>query len=283
MKRKTNIKPALKLLSLLANHKEYPQYEMPKATNISYRTILRYLKPLEKQGYIRVARTEPSEKGGKDKKFYEITFLGLVNVLAKQENIYKDIDKVAQTHSDFLPLVFGKWKFFEESGLKKTIVEHIKLASMTLNSDVFWAFRMRSFEERRQYEANYKEKEKEMEKVARKVFGDQAHVRLKQYKNNIKAIRTLARDVPDPTREFINVVFALSMAIGYTSTYSIIYWNFDAKKLPDFLSKLYKDIEIRAYITEELPNLLKEHEEYVKNFKSRIVWWESLEEKPTSK
>jgi len=271
--------PTLRTLQVLALEKEIRQSHIAKKINRDDRTVLRHLQELEKDGLARVKDRKRSEHG-KPQNIWEITSLGLVKVLS-EETIYEHIDEVVKAHSDFLPLVFGKWSFFEKSGLKKTIVERIKLASMTLNSHKAWTFRMRSFEEMRQYEANYKEKEKEMERLAKRLFGAQAHVRLTQARDGIKAIRTLARDVPDPTQDFINIVFALSMAIRYTSTHSIKYWGFDAKKLPDFLSKLYKDTEIRAYITEELPNLLKIHEEYVKNFKSRIDWWESLEEKPS--
>lgn len=123
MKRKTTIKTILKLLSLLAHHKEYPQYEMPKATNISYRTILRYLKPLEKQGEIRVARTEPSEKGGKDKKIYTITLKGLYHYIC----IFPESvdEKLVESHLDML-LAFEKWPLFVKAGLKEKMLMYIR-------------------------------------------------------------------------------------------------------------------------------------------------------------
>lgn len=271
------------ILQVLALKKEIAQYDLPQHVNKNYTTTFRRLRNLEEQGLAKVARTVASTKKGKRKKIYKITFLGLVKVLAKQENIYKDIDKVAQIHVDFLPLVFGKWEFFEKSGLKKTIVEHIKLASITLNSAVFWALKMRNFEEIRQYEAQYKESEKERERLARKLFRDRAYMVLKRSRNNIKMIRTLAKDVPDPTREFVNIVFGLSTATAYTGMRSHIHLNIyvvKTKDFTDFLTKLHKDAEIRAYIAKELQGLLKEHEEHMKKYQDLEALWESLEEKP---
>ena len=64
---------------------------MPKETNLSYRTILRTLKPLENEGLVKQIRTEPSTKGGKEKKIYSLTFKGTLtylNSMAPKSNDY---------------------------------------------------------------------------------------------------------------------------------------------------------------------------------------------------
>jgi len=77
----TTIKPELKIIKALIKNPELGQYKMPKETRLSYRTILRTLKPLENQGIIKQVRSEPSKKGGKEKKIYSLTFKGTLTYL----------------------------------------------------------------------------------------------------------------------------------------------------------------------------------------------------------
>ena len=85
------IKPELKIIKALIKNPELGQYKMPKETKLSYRTILRTLKPLENEGIIKQTRTEPSKKGGKEKKIYCLTFKGTLtylNSITPQANDY---------------------------------------------------------------------------------------------------------------------------------------------------------------------------------------------------
>jgi DNA-binding PadR family transcriptional regulator len=85
------IKPDLKIVKALIKNPELGQYKMPKETKLSYRTILRTLKPLENEGLIKQIRTEPSTKGGKEKKIYSLTFKGTLtylNSIAPKSNDY---------------------------------------------------------------------------------------------------------------------------------------------------------------------------------------------------
>ena len=61
---------------------ELKQYKMPKETGLSYRTVLRTLKPLESQGFIKLVRAEPSKKGGKESKIYSLTLKGSLTYLS---------------------------------------------------------------------------------------------------------------------------------------------------------------------------------------------------------
>jgi hypothetical protein len=78
---KETIKPETKILKALTKNPELQQYHMPKETGLSYRTILRTLKPMETDDLIKQIRTEPSKKGGKEKKIYNITFKGFLTYL----------------------------------------------------------------------------------------------------------------------------------------------------------------------------------------------------------
>jgi DNA-binding PadR family transcriptional regulator len=124
MRTKTTIKPEMKILSVLAEHREFEQYKLPKETGFSYRTILRFLKPMEIAGWIRLVRTEASEKGGKEKKIYALTLIGLA-IAFKTASQWKPtnrdlnwvIDKMAEKSGHLLPLVLGKWTYFRSAGL----------------------------------------------------------------------------------------------------------------------------------------------------------------------
>lgn len=70
------------IISLIAEEKEYRQYDMPKRLNKAYRTIMRRVRELENNGLIRVARKEPSEKRGKRAKVYMLTIKGVLTYLS---------------------------------------------------------------------------------------------------------------------------------------------------------------------------------------------------------
>jgi len=79
--KKSLIKPEIQVLRAFIRNKELNQYRIAKESRLSYRTILRTLKPMESQGYIRFVRTEPSSKGSIDSKIYSLAFKGAVACL----------------------------------------------------------------------------------------------------------------------------------------------------------------------------------------------------------
>jgi len=83
--KKNSIKPETQVLRAFIRNKELNQYRIAKETHLSYRTILRTLKPMESQGYIRFIRTEPSSKKSIERKIYSLTFKGAAACL----NSYK--------------------------------------------------------------------------------------------------------------------------------------------------------------------------------------------------
>jgi DNA-binding PadR family transcriptional regulator len=119
----------LSLLSLLAVEKEFGQYKMPKAIKTSYRTLLRYIKLLETDGYIRLVRTEPSKKGGKDRKVYSLTFKGLMYAMLNTTDPEKLVT-IINNKADML-LAFKKYPLFENAGLKDYFLHSL---NSTINS-----------------------------------------------------------------------------------------------------------------------------------------------------
>ncbi len=126
---KQTIPPEIAILNVLSKNQEVEQYKLPKETGLSYRTILRMLTPLEESWYISLVRTEPSKKGGKEKKIFSIDLEGLIYLLSwKRSYAYLNseyLDIVAATHPNLLPLIFGKWQFFSVKGIKEKIVENL--------------------------------------------------------------------------------------------------------------------------------------------------------------
>jgi len=79
---KTIIETDRKIIQLIGEEIEFPQYSLSNRLNINYRTVIRRVKTLEDLGFIRVCKEEPSMKGGKYKKIHCLTFKGLMVVLS---------------------------------------------------------------------------------------------------------------------------------------------------------------------------------------------------------
>ena len=131
------IETEAKILEVLALNKETAQYDVPEKIGVHYTTVLRQLKQLKKLGKVKVVRTEASEKGGKDKKIYSLTFLGMVQVFLNWNNKeveLKDVIKIAESYPDVGLLSFKKFPLFKKAGLTSLFAEYIK-------KGVFRAFR----------------------------------------------------------------------------------------------------------------------------------------------
>lgn len=114
-----------KILETLALKGEFCQYDFPRIIKKSYRTVLRRIHRLEKIGAIELKREEPAAKGGKDKKIYGATLLGLMMALVGGP--WNNIDLVANLHPDKL-LIFKKWDYFKGEGLRENLVKGLQFA-----------------------------------------------------------------------------------------------------------------------------------------------------------
>ena len=128
MKYRSSYDTSYTILAIIAKHMEYAQYDLHSTTKKDYRTVLRHLKHLKQQNLIHLARTEPASKGGKDRNIYALTFQGLITLL-KHPSIWKQsdtMDDIAGKYSALLPLVFGKWELYAESGFKEQVVTRLR-------------------------------------------------------------------------------------------------------------------------------------------------------------
>jgi DNA-binding PadR family transcriptional regulator len=107
-KKRTNInglETKYKILASLAQKQELSQYDMPKIFGVKYRQVIRIIHELRDHDLIFLKRTEQSEKGGKPKNIWSITFYGIMEVLQFLNN--QQINRVANLHRD-------KWIIFSE-------------------------------------------------------------------------------------------------------------------------------------------------------------------------
>jgi DNA-binding PadR family transcriptional regulator len=127
MSRKKKQQPEKQILELLATHSKFEQYKMGDAAHLAYPTVIKYLKQLEANNFLRYEK-RPSLKNGPDKKIYAITLAGLLEYfgLAHRDLKEKDFDDIAAKHSDLLPLLFDKWQFFTDHGIKSKVIESFK-------------------------------------------------------------------------------------------------------------------------------------------------------------
>ena len=69
-------KKIISVFELFLKEKEVYQYQLGKKINCSYRTSLRILHFLERRGYAKVIKKEPSSKGGKENNVWSLTAKG---------------------------------------------------------------------------------------------------------------------------------------------------------------------------------------------------------------
>lgn len=105
------LKTVTAILRVLAFEREVAQYDLSNKVNKHYSTIFRQLRKLEEKNLVRFVRKERSKKKGKDKKFYGITFLGLLQILFRMTDL--EIDEIAKIHSDKW-LIFAEWSFLSK-------------------------------------------------------------------------------------------------------------------------------------------------------------------------
>lgn len=110
----------------LARSKEpLTHYQLWKKHKVaaSNKTVLTTLSRLEKKHMV----NSRQEKKGRKRKFYELTFFGLIASLTYKW-AWQLIDEIAEAKKNMLPLVFGKWAFFKKEHILEEIIGKLKLA-----------------------------------------------------------------------------------------------------------------------------------------------------------
>ena len=267
MKYRSSIKTSLEILRVLAENKQYAQYDLPKAISKDYRTVLRHLKTLEYNHLIRLQKTEPASKGGKDRKIYALTTEGLIMALMLEESWAK-IDKIARKHANLLPLIFGKWEFFEKHGLKNLIIEFLRKTIQ--NESPKLAYRLLTFETLKVKREKGKTENQMILDFLTQIFGSK-----KVAERRLSEIRKAGEKISDAIEEMCRdditrfVLWELPSSLESLEKYG-------SEFFPKFLSILKKDKELSSFISSEFERLEKQYEEYLKNIRSWKKMWQEI-------
>lgn len=120
---KRGMETLYRILRELALNQKVEQYKLPKTTGVSYRTVLRQLKLLKSLGFARVAEQKRSQKRGKEKNIWGITFLGIMAYMRNAS--IKEIDQIAKVHKDKW-IVFQEWDYLSrDSEIKNLVIRGI--------------------------------------------------------------------------------------------------------------------------------------------------------------
>lgn len=240
------IETDLKILALLATKKEVAQYDMPKLLETTYRTVLRHLQPLEKDVLIKVSRTEPSEKKGKDRKIYTLTMAGLIEIL-KYTAPYEMIDLVAENYAEMFPLVFGKWSFFEKEGQRDIAIERLKNTILYFQKTV-------------------------LGKIARDWSREPVLKELESMKTRLPEVERIL-DI----RYDFHTIFLVEPLIRNPIQLPRKEWpEKERKKMEQWFEALSKDPDLKAFLDRVFKQERKDRERWLESFTSWKTWFETL-------
>jgi hypothetical protein len=138
MRYSSGIQTSRRILSVLAENRKRTQMELAHDIRRSRRTIMRQLRTLEDAKLICHGESRPASGKGRRLKEYELAFLGLISFLKYRfeetenaEERSKVVEMLAKGYLDLLPLVFGKWRLYDERGLKNWVIDRIHVSLKT--------------------------------------------------------------------------------------------------------------------------------------------------------
>ena len=110
-----------KIFLYLARKGKSNKWEMSKKLGMAYSNIHRIIKKLLKEKYIYVAKTKNSSRNPWiSVEYYDLSFSGFMACLLDNRS-WKFIDEIAKQRAEEFPLLFGKWSFFKEKGIKEEV------------------------------------------------------------------------------------------------------------------------------------------------------------------
>ncbi len=121
----------LKILEYLSVNKEIEQYKIKDLLGCKYRQSFRHFNPLRHIHLVSFVEHKPSRKRGKDKNIWRINLLGLEVILSEKNELLDEYDKIAETHKEKLPLIFGNKELFKTISLYSS--EELARARITIN------------------------------------------------------------------------------------------------------------------------------------------------------
>lgn len=269
MKYRSSKETSLRILAVLAENREYAQYDLHKNKKIErdYHTVLRHLRTLEKDGQIRFVRAEPGQKGGKERNIFSITLAGLILVLHEREPLWNQIDKIAKQHAEELPLIFGKWGFFQENDIRDTIIQRLRFA-ISLSRIPVYAYDLKALKQKMQSVETgqfVKGVETRLSPTDRKKYGEAGTKELieRVVKRHTSILKSRMEEIPysldREKHRLINNVFGLYYIHPSRPD--------EQEESVKLLKVVRKDSEIKAYVDNEINEMEKEVTQYLANIK----------------
>lgn len=131
------------ILNGLAREGPTNAYQLKNRTKKAYSFVLNSLKNFESRKIVVLKREEETEKGTKSK-IYDLTLEGVLLILHGERSIMESKDgdfdfihEILERYNFMAPLIFGKWKYFEQVGLGKLFFTRLKILLDTHNSNPF--------------------------------------------------------------------------------------------------------------------------------------------------
>lgn len=241
MSRNRKTGTSMKILLHLARHGESNKWEIAQCIRKSYSNVYNSIKKL-KPFLIRVSKTAPSRKNLKlDVEYYEMTFLGLLTCLRSEES-WQYIDEIAKQQRDQLPLIFGKWSFFEKKEVKSRVIKRLKAKVLMIGTS------------------------QEKDILDHKDLFEKANLDMKAYAEFFREIDE-ALIASDSKREKHVKRDITKTVLGLKPPF------LHGKELTKFISVFKEDRELREYIHNEIARIEDDYVRYLRNIKSWKSWW----------
>ena len=132
----------LEVLDGLARNGPINPYKLGKSIRKAYSFVFNTLRELELRKMVTFLR-EKTEKGVYAK-IYDLALEGVMLVLhremnkgAREKKNLSFIRKIIEKYSHMLPLVFGKWRYFEKAGCAEMVLTRLKIIVDTHESNPF--------------------------------------------------------------------------------------------------------------------------------------------------
>lgn len=116
-----------------------------------YETIREYVDWLQNEDLLVISKVMKNQ-GGRDRRFYIISDIGLAWLFAESKDIWTQIDTIADQNKNMFTLAFSLWQEYKQYNLRDTIVEILQqinwselILFYTQNIQVFQRSKSRSF------------------------------------------------------------------------------------------------------------------------------------------
>jgi hypothetical protein len=259
------------ILLYLAQNEGRSKWEIAKGLKKSYGNVHAAIQQLLSYRLIKIEEKRPSAKNRKiEVEYYGVTIAGLMLILSQKEGI-ENVNGIVERQKDMLPLIFGKWRFYEENGCKAFIIGKLEKVA---KDEAFRFFALLREPEKREGEDLFRAiglSEMRME-AKRNVFLNPALVRemIDKKKLQIEKAHTMIREgVESMHKERITENVLLFSYNPLIQT--------EVKAQQELLFKLKKDKDLKAFVKAGFERLKSQYEFGLENIRVLLKTWEDVQ------